>query len=86
MMYRKSNALIAQEAIGDLHKMQLQMIDPNLETCLRAAKIKSKNKCSYADAFVAILAIQHSAIVVTGDPEFKSMIKVQGLKVHFIYE
>jgi predicted nucleic acid-binding protein len=40
---------------------------------LRAAKIKSKNKLSFADAVIASIAMQHGAILVHKDPEYEQL-------------
>jgi predicted nucleic acid-binding protein len=37
---------------------------------MNAARLKAVYKISYADAFVAALAIEHRAPIVTGDPDF----------------
>ena len=39
----------------------------------RAAELKATYPISYADAFVLASAIEHSATLVTGDPEFKTV-------------
>lgn len=40
---------------------------------LRAAKIKSQNKLSFADAVIASLAAQNDAILVHKDPEYEQL-------------
>ncbi|MGD2048353.1 MAG: hypothetical protein PVH03_02600 [Chloroflexota bacterium] len=38
-----------------------------------AAHIKATHTVSYADAFAIALTMQHSAVLVTGDPEYSQM-------------
>lgn len=40
---------------------------------LRAAKIKSQNKLSFADAVIASIAMQHGAILVHKDTEYEQL-------------
>ncbi|MEP7323621.1 MAG: PIN domain-containing protein [Saprospiraceae bacterium] len=84
MMCRKSNIKIANEAIQDLMKMPLEIMEPDLDMCLKAAAIKAKNKLSYSDCFAAVLSIEKSAILITGDLEFNNLIGNPGFKVHFM--
>lgn len=39
----------------------------------RAAELKARFAISYADTFAVASAIEHDAILVTGDPEFRQM-------------
>ncbi|MDA2928178.1 PIN domain-containing protein, partial [Acidobacteria bacterium AH-259-G07] len=46
---------------------------------MEAARIKGKYPVSFADAFAVAAALEHKAIVVTGDPEYQavsSLVKV----------
>ena len=45
---------------------------PN-DLVFRAAELKAQFAMSYADAFVVASAMEHSATVVTGDPEFRQV-------------
>jgi len=47
------------------------LIDVTTERVLAAARVKAHHSVSYADAFVAAAAIEHSATIITGDSEFK---------------
>jgi predicted nucleic acid-binding protein len=46
----------------------------NEAVTLLAAKIKSKNKLSFADAIISSLAIQNEAILVHKDPEYEQLL------------
>ena len=39
----------------------------------KAAEFKADHAISYADCFALACALEHSAILVTGDPEFKKV-------------
>ena len=47
---------------------------PNdFEQVIAAARLKAEYPLSYADCFVVATAVREGAIVLTGDPEFKSV-------------
>ena len=49
-----------------------------------AAELKSRYPISYADCFVAALAIRHNAPVITGDPDFLNLQERGLLAVHWL--
>lgn len=49
---------------------------PTAETIWRAAELKSRFAISYADAFAAELAQRFRCPLITGDPEFRSVDKL----------
>ena len=58
-------------------------VSDDLALAKQAALFKASHKMSYADCFVAALAKQKNAELVTGDPEFKAVekeIKIEWLK------
>jgi predicted nucleic acid-binding protein len=62
-------------AVGDtlalLEELPVEIVDVDRRAALGAARIKARHPVSIGDAFVAALALEHAATVVTGDPEFK---------------
>jgi len=48
----------------------------SFEHVIEAAKIKTQHPLSFADCFAVATALRESAIVVTGDPEFKAVQKL----------
>jgi len=82
--YRKDGAPGAELASQALKKFPLHVIDVDLDFSLAAAKIKSTNRLSYADAFAAALTIQKKATLITGDDEFDSLVGQAGFKVKYI--
>jgi predicted nucleic acid-binding protein len=70
----------ADASVKALRDLRIQFEDADWELTQEAARFKSKNKMSYADAFAAALAKIKKADLVTGDNEFKPLdgeIKVQ---------
>lgn len=63
----------AQEVRDLLIALPLQLEPIDFELVTLAAELKAEHNISYADAFCAATAIRHNAILVTGDPEFKSL-------------
>jgi len=51
--------------------LPISWIDATKERVLAAAHVKAQHAVSYADAFVVAAAVEYSATIVTGDPEFK---------------
>jgi predicted nucleic acid-binding protein len=84
MLCRKANINIAESAMAYLRQFPVQIIDADLEFSLAAAKIKAKYSISYADAFAAALTINKKAILITGDIEFKLLLKEPNFKVKFL--
>jgi len=63
----------ANASVKSLRDLRIQFEDANWEITQEAARFKSKNKMSYADAFAAALAKVKKADLVTGDGEFKPL-------------
>lgn len=68
---RKIGEEKADASIEDISCLPISLIDATKERVLAAAHIKAQHAVSYADAFVVAAAVEHSATIVTGDPEFK---------------
>lgn len=65
----------AEACLKLLSEYPVEIIDANKALTLDAAKFKSGNKMSYADAFATSLAKYKKAELVTGDKEFESVEK-----------
>ncbi len=63
----------ASAGVKMLRDMRIQFENVDWEITQIAARIKSQNKMSYADAFAAALAKIKKADLVTGDNEFKPL-------------
>jgi ribonuclease VapC len=84
MSVRKDGLAKAEIAWKALLQFPIHIIDADLEFSLAAAKIKAKHSISYADAFAAALTINKKAILITGDTEFKLLLKEPNFKVKFL--
>ncbi|PYV85467.1 MAG: PIN domain nuclease, partial [Acidobacteria bacterium] len=58
-----------------LEKYPINIVEPDKELTLQAARYKAFHKMSYADAFAAALAKLRKGELVTGDKEFKALEK-----------
>ncbi|MEK6754070.1 MAG: PIN domain-containing protein [Chloroflexota bacterium] len=63
----------ANAGIKMLSDLRIQFENADWELTMEAARFKSQNKMSYADAFAAALAKVKKADLVTGDNEFKPL-------------
>ncbi len=61
------------QVLGELEATQIEFFAIERHLALQAANIKANYPLAYADAFAAALAVQEQAILVTGDPEFKTL-------------
>jgi len=68
---RKIGEKKADASVEDISCLPICLIDITKERVLAAAHVKAHHPVSYADAFVVAAAVEHSATIVTGDPEFK---------------
>jgi ribonuclease VapC len=71
--HRERGEAEAERVLLALEQLPIREIAPDRALVLRAARIKAQYAISYADAFVAALAEQRAAIVVTGDREFERL-------------
>ena len=70
------------EILGRIHQLSFNIIPVTNDLVFEAAEIKADYPISYADSFAVACAIDQSAGIVTGDPDFK---KVEHLaKIHWI--
>lgn len=81
ILLRRHGAEVArkvEEAIYD--HPRIQVANATRERIRAAAEIKAKGDLSLADAFAAALALELGAELVTGDPEFESLVR-HGLRI-----
>lgn len=70
----------AQEALGLIDQMPIELVTASREAVLAAAHIKSGHPIAYADAFAVAAAQALDAVVLTGDPEFESVKELVGIE------
>ena len=68
---RKRGEEKAGEITELISRLPVGLVDATKERVLAAARVKAQHSVSYADAFVVATAIEFTATIVTGDPEFK---------------
>jgi len=84
MIHRKVGEKAAEKAISIISEMNIEIAPVDLDLTIAAAKLKAKNKLSYADAFAAALTIKTKAVLITGDKEFKNLEGETNFKAKFI--
>ncbi len=63
----------AAAIMSALHPLPIHLVDATPPRALQAADIKSKYKLYYVDSFVAALARERKATVVTSDSDFRRL-------------
>ena len=66
------------EILGRVHQLGFKILPVPEALVYKAAELKADYPISYADCFALACALEQSAILVTGDPEFKKV-------AHLIY-
>jgi len=70
---RTNSPEVADQYIGEIRGMAIEIVDADWPLTRQAAAFKSKGNISYADCFAAALAKTQKADLVTGDGEFKPL-------------
>jgi len=73
MLCRKQSEEKAKFALESIKQFPINIIIPDLELILAAAKIKARFKISYADAFAIQLCIDKNGILISDDPEIHNL-------------
>ncbi len=82
---REQGQTLADLAYSRIKALPLKLIDHiHEELLLTAATLKAKHPISYADCFAAALAIINRCPLVTGDPEFKSLVEEGVITVEWL--
>ena len=61
------------EILGRIHQLGFKILPVPESLVYKAAEFKAEYSISYADCFALACALERTAIVVTGDPEFKKV-------------
>jgi ribonuclease VapC len=80
---RIGGAIAARAAIDLLDSLAIRVVDAGRDLTFDAAHVKANHALSYADAFAVALARRLDAVLITGDPEFRSvesLVRVEWLK------
>jgi ribonuclease VapC len=61
------------ELLSRIYQLGFTVLSIPDSLVMQAAELKSQHNLSYADCFALACSINHSAVLVTGDPEFKTV-------------
>jgi predicted nucleic acid-binding protein len=70
---RTNSHEIADQYIGEIRGMAIEIVDVDWQLTRQAAAFKVNGNISYGDCFAAALAKMNKAELITGDKEFKSL-------------
>ena len=68
------------EILGRIHQLGLKILPAPEPLVYKAAELKAEYPISYADCFALASALEYSAILVTGDPEFKKVVHLVSIQ------
>ena len=63
----------AQETLGLIDQLPIQILPASREVVMAAAHVKAEYPMAYADAFAVVAAQNLDAVILTGDPEFEAV-------------
>ena len=72
-VWKDEGELAGKLALQQCLALPLNWVELSDELLRRAAEIKALNALSLADAWIAAAAIEHDAVLVHKDPEFKAL-------------
>ena len=61
------------EILANIERLNFTILPISNNLIFQAAEYKAQYSISYADCFALASAVEHKAILVTGDPEFKKV-------------
>lgn len=67
------------EVLANIERLGFTVLSNPNKLIFQAAEYKAQYSISYADCFVLVSAIEHKAIIVTGDVEFKKVEHLAGI-------
>jgi len=70
---RRIGLRAAKIHLEQVRQLPIQVVSPTTDLILSASEIKAEYAISYADCFAVATALDHTATIVTGDPEFKKV-------------
>lgn len=68
------------QVLGTLEAVPIELVEVGRDLALTAAAIKAEKPLAYADAFAAGLAVRAEGTLLTGDPEFESLVEVVNIQ------
>ncbi|MBS4022752.1 MAG: type II toxin-antitoxin system VapC family toxin [Dethiobacter sp.] len=80
ILMRRKSQQAADELVSIIQMDEsVRIIEATWPVVRKAATVKARGGLSYADSFVVSLALEHDAVLVTGDPEILAVSK----QIHF---
>ena len=73
MTERRRGFSSAQNVQALIEHLPIEILEATRNLVLDAAHIKANHAMSYADAFIVAIAQREGGIILTGDPEFKTV-------------
>ena len=70
------------EILGRIDQLGFKIIQISDSLVFKAAELKAEHTISYADSFALACALEQSAILVTGDPDFEKVAHL--IDIHWI--
>ncbi len=70
---RRGGPVKAQAALALIQQLPLEILPADEPAVFAAAHIKANHALSYADAFAVAAAMRENVVLLTADPEFKSL-------------
>ena len=70
---RRVSEAAAEDLIGDLIRMKIQLVEVDWKISRTAASFKTRYRMSLGDVFAAALAHHEGGELITGDPEFRQV-------------
>lgn len=68
------------ELLGRVHQLGFKILPVPESLVYKAAELKAEYPISYADCFALACTLEQSAVLVTGDPEFKKVAHLVRIK------
>jgi ribonuclease VapC len=68
------------EILGRIYQLGLKILPAAEPLVYKAAELKAEYPISYADCFALACALEYSATLVTGDPEFKKVVHLVSIQ------
>jgi len=81
---RERSLTLAQRTLAAIDQLPLQIAPVSRATVLAAAHLKARYPISYADAFAVVAAQDHDGVLITGDPEFRSLARDKVVAVDWL--
>lgn len=77
---REDGLEAAQRAAAFIEQLPVRVVDADRSLTFAAAHVKANHALAYADAFAVALAQEVDGAVVTGDPEFRQVESLVGVR------